>query len=1155
MKYSEILELYDDFSPAYNLENEGKNEGESHWKRFIINEKFYKILSATLNSFTLEKSAERQSIWIHGAFGTGKSHATAVIKHLLFDERDKIDDFIEDKIDSAPIKAKLKNFRKNQKVFPVVIKGTSGIVDNNTFALAIERVVEKKLEKANIKLSTKSDFEKMIYQLTANPANIDWETNIKSFVDLNKYVTTTNDLIRELEKRDIKILEELEKMCSQKGISFSQINIRNWLVEVKNELKRRSIADYLMIYWDEFTGMLESPNSGVLLTELQHIAELSEKEGVYLFIVCHRHPDQTKNLKEDIEKILGRFKNLSYEMEPKTTYHIVSNAIKKTNKSEWERHRNAGMQMTQTLVNKITKGENMDIRRSIENLFPIHPYTAYLATFISRNIGSAERSIFSFLYSEDKGFKSFINNNPDGNGQVFLTADYLWDHFYDVFDQNENEGFYPSLERFRSYKEAVETEGKQHLALFKGILLLNFLHRSAEITEESLITPNTENIKNLFLGEIDKGKLNNILHFLDDKQIINKNPDNLYLVTGGIRRSKEIEDTKAKFKNEYREVVKMLSNSNKERLVETLKNSANREMEVIILDAYLTKHSLITQMERYDFKKDYTIHVFAFLGKNDKELMEIKKTIKEIIRDEKNNMKQLDNLIFLVFNVFLDERTFDRFLIYKASAVIADKYNENEDRNNYEGFAEKILEKWINKVESGYADWFLAEKAGTELVNSFSEKVNTEFSKKIFQFGMENIGKMQKNRNIWRKTYSRKASEIFLFAYDREEIEKDTTKGVEKDLRNIIKNNNGEYIVTSNLELKEDISDRHPVKKMSIEIDKAIEQGKEQGTFNLADVLDFLKKPPYGLYPNMVNMGTTGFLMRKYVHKLYEARTGKPLQKNGMSEKIVALFNYWENNKKYEELDVRASTREEIGLTKILERIFRFKDAESLTDIRWKIRDWVKGTKFPIWVFNLSENMNETVKIALDVIFDLTKSVEGELTYDKIKEYYESIRRVDTDLVMLMHDQHRDDQFAKKLFIKWLKEKEIFEQGELEEDKDIEDLLSYIANQLQEEVASWEEDKVIVYAQRWQKARQENIKENKENSGNGNIMGRGEQNAKKPEPVSIQEIKKMTKSINECSGRKAKKMLIALIEEGPDLMIKSDIMRFIKKHLEKNTND
>ena len=77
MLYSDIISLNERFQPAYDLEN----ELEDYWKTFIPNKRFYKILGETLNALESNHVEDRQSIWIQGTYGTGKSHAAAVIKH------------------------------------------------------------------------------------------------------------------------------------------------------------------------------------------------------------------------------------------------------------------------------------------------------------------------------------------------------------------------------------------------------------------------------------------------------------------------------------------------------------------------------------------------------------------------------------------------------------------------------------------------------------------------------------------------------------------------------------------------------------------------------------------------------------------------------------------------------------------------------------------------------------------------------------------------------------------------------------------------------------------------------------------------------------------------------------------------------------------
>jgi hypothetical protein len=1125
MRYNEIIGLHEYFQPNYDL----TNEVGTYWKRFIPNEKFFSALIKTLNSIENDNPDESKSLWLQGTYGTGKSHATAVIKHLLYDAWDKINDYIEENLEDTQLKFRLKNFRENKKVFPVVLKGTSSIVDNRTFALVIEKAVKNKLKEEKIEISTKSDFEKLIYQIKENPANINWQKNIEES-ELKLYVKDKEELINKLEKGDITILTELEDISSKNGLHFSYSNISNWLDEVANELKKNGIADALMIYWDEFTSIWGISKIGVLLTELQNIAELSINKDVYLFVVTHRRPEQieTDIARDDMKKVLGRFKILDYSMEPITTYHIINASIKKKDKNRWEELKNKQIDDVKPLIQTIIGNEGVKVQRYIEDLFPIHPYTAYLSTFIARNIGSTERSIFTFLYDEEKGFRKFINSNPDTDGNIFLTADYLWDFFYEEFERTDNEKFSSALERFKLHKDTLEGKGDAYLAIFKGILLLNILFKVAELSESSLVAPTIDNIKSMFQGSKYEKYVDDVLSFVNTEQIITKTPDNLYLISSASLPFREIEKEKQNLLSQYKEINKILYLKHITEFEDIFSNSVNRDIEVKLFDAALNEYFLRNKLEKV-FSRSYSIHLAVFIGKDNQELEQIRKTISNIKDDE-----EFKNVIFVIIETILDELTFNKFIEYKARAAVADKHSYTDDRNINEDYARKVLDEWITKANSGYLEWVLRNETDKSLINNFSEKINTELSQKIFQYGFENLDECQRNRNIWPKKNAKIIVETFLFANSREYIEERTEKRPERYLRGIIKDNNGEYVVDSNLKFKQNINETHPLKKMDIEIEKAINNHKDDGTFSLGEILNFLNKPPYGLYPNMVNMGAMGFLMREYVEKLYEAGMWKPIEKEIMRDKILSLFKYWENNKDYlGKLEVRFGTEEEKELVGLLTDLFDLKDVGNLTNVRWKIREWVKASSYPLWIFKLSKKSNDLTNKAIDNMFQLIQSIDKEITYADIKSYLNTIGDVHYDLGLIIKKEE-----AESLFKKWLMEIENVEIPETE----IQQVIDYLRKSMQEEVASWREDRVREKVKDWwiEKERKKKEKEDEEKENEkGGVSPPDNGGA-----ITLKRVEEMKSRIEKYEGSKAKKILIRLIEDNPE------IVNYIEKYEE-----
>ena len=137
-----------------------------------------------------------------------------------------------------------------------------------------------------------------------------------------------------------------------------------------------------------------------------------------------------------------------------------------------------------------------------------------MATFVAQTIGSTERSIFKFLHDDiDYGFRSFINTF-EINQRYFLTADYLWDFFYNEFEDHEDEKIGSAVKRFKLYREKLSEEGEDYLVVFKVILLLNILYKMAQLGKESLAIPSIENINNVFIGSIYENKVDYVLEYI-----------------------------------------------------------------------------------------------------------------------------------------------------------------------------------------------------------------------------------------------------------------------------------------------------------------------------------------------------------------------------------------------------------------------------------------------------------------------------------------------------------------------------------------------------------------------------------------------------------------------------------------------------------------
>ena len=106
-KYSDIVSLRGQ-KAAYNIENEQNGD----WISFIANEQFNDILRKVISSVRNNDADLHKSFWISGTYGTGKSHAGAVIKHLLCDPVENITDYINEEYADAKYEASNRCYQK-----------------------------------------------------------------------------------------------------------------------------------------------------------------------------------------------------------------------------------------------------------------------------------------------------------------------------------------------------------------------------------------------------------------------------------------------------------------------------------------------------------------------------------------------------------------------------------------------------------------------------------------------------------------------------------------------------------------------------------------------------------------------------------------------------------------------------------------------------------------------------------------------------------------------------------------------------------------------------------------------------------------------------------------------------------------------------------
>jgi hypothetical protein len=1057
MRYSDIISLRSDFLPVVKVDE----EMQDYWKRFIPTVTFENLLQRTLTAVTTNIKHERKSVWVRGTYGTGKSHACSVIKHLLCDENVAISDYIEH-ISGTNLKQQLKN--RNKKLFPVVIRSTfdGKIKDIDSFNLVVEKRIKEDLSKVNPQIAVKSDFDHAITYLENNVAlNID--TIIAENSELrNRNIRCKDDIIKKLKAEDVDFFLVLERTLSKYSVQLSNQNISEWLKDVVDEIKSKKIADGLLILWDEFPDIIERVQGG--LGHIQSIAEITFEHDVYLYL-CGPQIYEARATEEQQKKTDDRFYIMPFGMEAITTYHIMSATIKKNDEIKYNELSNPKMNGFVDMINYLTDN-NSQAKKDIQNLFPLHPYSSFLCSAIADQIGSSSRSVFEFLYDKEKGFLNFLNNETACDEQRLITADFLWDYFWEEFI-NDTKKYGIVIATYNAHKTKVAEKGADYEKVFKGILLLNAMRYAmgSRSSESQKILPSSLNIKYLFEGESFNMSLDDILDYFHQSSIIRRDPSDNFLIQSSSLPLEEINREREKAIAAYSiDIIKIIDFDarNKE---EIKKEIFGTDLIRLPKFSFLSGHyndSYIRSLTNSAFKDtSHTLNIALSFSMDNAEkamLLERMTTLP--------NADEYKNVIFVVFDEVFDSNGSQKrdFIEYIASACAAAKYpNYREQATADNNNANKIITNWITRLKQGTATVYFRDDKITINASGFTvaKCINTAINYKIFSSAVDAMPSMRNTPTpqFWGVKMATSAAEFMLYAKNREEAKNKFNITLAKKL---LEDEKGNWIVDDNLKFKPDAPQNHPFILTQTKVDELLTNAKKLNTtFNLGAVLQPLTKPPFGLYKNIPSMAVLAFALRNYVNDLTD--NSVPIDNTNMKDKVEEIIKYWEKGGNDSKLRVRFGSEEERKLKDLLIKIFNMetlKDVPELTsliNVRWGVVAYcTQKAKLPLWCLKYSKSV--TKLDLLKLIDNLTLLIKDDMIKaELVNSTLHLINSYSYDLKDAINPQNFEEGF--KHFIK------VQSAIDIQDDWWIE--LKDFFNQTLQESGRWQELEVIQTANRF----------------------------------------------------------------------------------------
>lgn len=955
--YKDYIKVDSDFIPVFSRNSDKIYPNK--WQSFYPHDTFKSILVSLVE--TLEQSSEQKnkSLWMSGAYGTGKTYASFTLKHILEDDISSIESYFHaNKLDS--VLTRLKGVRAKGDILVVHKSADSNLnTQNKLFNSIVESVKEALNNKySDPYLGKESLIEKVLTIIKDPYSPFNFEAAFNKYKSRFPEYTKPKEIIEDLETLDLdsklSIIETIMGIAEELNYNWTTTAAEtiNWLDDV---IKRNNLHSIVFI-WDEFTEYFKNNVNNI--TGLQEIAMASSAISFYFFLITHSDINQLikdSNAKTVME---ARFKTLLLDMPESTAFALMGQAlhVDKDLESEWSAIQNdLWDSVYKTAALKIVEKDASIKVNDFKKLLPIHPFSAYLLKYIAKDISSNQRTMFQFLSGDfvdgDKireNFTWFIDShNYQINGWNLMTIDYLWDYFF-VADNVDFEGsFGAAIANYNNYIDICSNTSDGYSAdekkrVLKALLLLTALNEKngsmSRTGITSLLRPTLNNMTACFAGTPLESKINSILDYYEKKGMLSSfdegNGDVQYVIStvefDKDRMDKAIEESRKEFTFErivdISEELKPYKPTEKGYLTRRCQlrcvTTVNGKAVASKLDSVLEQNS---------------IAVFYLFVKNETEQGKVKNIISSIYDNVHGKCIVVDfsDACFTddLYNKYIESRGKERY--YQK---LIKQQNQNRAAKNA---AERCLKDWVRKITENnirvYKDQnnFVSVKGNASLKRKLEE-----YDKDIFESSLE---KLWSNQKLFDETCTEKIVKMGMgeanippnysyLNYIKVELEKNNMY------------NDPDYYIT----LPE-----HIVSKMQVAVNKCISNAFEtKNAVLLTDIWKVLKKEPFGVFTCSGIAFILGFLLKEYGTGKYFFR-----DENGATgilryEKLAELISYLvKENKKVNNWFIAKQKPEHNEFCRISTNVFSLQPDKSTTveDVCKNIKVFLTNRIYPLW--------------------------------------------------------------------------------------------------------------------------------------------------------------------------------------------------------------
>ncbi len=989
-----MLEYYRDYfniDPEYFPQVDQKliAKNPDLWLKFYPHETFVKLMK---NTISVLSRRQKVSIWVEGAYGTGKSHAVLTLKKLIEASDEETRAYFNrfpDQLDED-LYNQLKQVKSGdgKEILTVHRYGSSDIEGDDKLVVAIQESIAAAVAEKGLSSGEGALKEAVIRWLSDEANKAYFDTLIsKNYRDLfggdsaDEVITKLNQYTGE---SLIELMGKISRVADERGITAMSLDVDDLITWIQEVIKVNHLKAILFV-WDEFTEFFRCNMRR--LTGFQKIVDLSATEPFYFIIVTHDATHIFPEGDKEFGKIKGRFIDpiCTIELPENMAFRLMGQAMTISDDpnvaADWEETVEELYDRTVDSRKKVMKQANIT-DKELKKILPIHPYAALLLKHISAAFASNQRSMFDFIKNEQEddimGFQYFIDHMGPEDENPFLTVDELWDFFYEKGKDYLTRDIRTILDYF-NYAANQHLDSDQRRVL-QTVLLMQAISQNVGSSVD-IFLPNDENINNAFEGsDLEQGEAARIAAQLERDKILYRQPlgrgRTMYAARLNVADDNKLQEIKDRIRK----------NATTARLIEDGDVTSVIDFSGFMRQRFLVDHAMHNEVSvkanklKNMVSRGNKIGVLITYAKDDAESRLVNQRIQAVEKGDTDSFVIIDASI-----TPLGSDLFEQYVDATANA----EYQRSIDKklsNQYAQDAKDALKQWKNRIETG--EFILYSSDNPEGVRANSQyELQTrlkEINRKKYPQGLE-MGPSVTD-TMWTANSLKLGVEC----------------GAKQMTRGAFHSGNAKTKLENYIGDQAWGKDRYwienqylPISKIKRFVEEIIaKEFKKTGRVSIQKIYDELKEAPYGFMPCNLTAFVLGFVLKEYTDSSFsytDGITSDVMSLDRLKDMIDEIIKQdITPNSRYKEKYIVSSTPEERAFIEASSVIFRIDKrlCSSPEQTRERIRNAMKQLSFPIWCLKnlLSREALKTdakiVEQAIDAFGGIANSANfsGEMT-------------------------------------------------------------------------------------------------------------------------------------------------------------------------------